>query len=359
MKKVNTKSQYGFSLVELMVSSAIGLLLLTGVGTVYLESRATFRQQEMLARMQEGARYAFEVMALEIRQAGYTGCAPENRTYSSLEVSTPPDWFNELASQPLFGYESGTGLPAVVTGELANTDAMSVIRLDDSGNYRVTSHNPSSAVISVVSNAGLNTGEILTAVSANCLYASTFQMTASPASKISHDSGAGTPGNSTKCLSDPASTDCTGPVSGYPALPVGSKIMRTRGTIYFIANNATSLEPSLFREILTTSGGAAASEAEELVEGVENMQILYGEDTSAPLDGNVDQYVTAEVVGNWDNVLAVRVSLLMRSVQNNVVNQPQAVEFNGGTVNSGVGADRRLRKVFTATFAIRNRPTPP
>ena len=358
MNKIPTPTQSGFSLVELMVSSAIGLLLLTGVGTIYIESRATFRQQEVLARMQEGARYAFEVMALEIRQAGYTGCAPANATYSSLAVPAlpaPPNWFNALATEPLFGYESGALLPAEVTGALANTDAVSVIRLDDSGNYRVTSHNPSAAVISVNSNAGLNTGEILTAVAANCLYASTFQMTASPSSKISHDPGAGTPGNSTKCLSDPTSAACMGPVSGFPDLPVDSKIMRTRGTIFYLTNGAGN-EPSLFREFLTSTG---TSDEEELTEGVENMQILYGEDTSAPLDGNVDQYVTAAAVGTWDNVLAVRVSLLMRSVQNNVVNQPQAVEFNGATVNSGAGADRRLRKVFTATFAIRNRPTPP
>lgn len=354
MNKIPTPPQSGFSLVELMVSSAIGLLLLTGVGTIYIESRATFRQQEVLARMQEGARYAFEVMALEIRQAGYTGCAPTSATYSSLEVSVPPDWFNALTT-PLSGYESGALLPAEVTGALANTDAVRVIRLDDSGNYRVTSHNPSAAVISVNSNAGLNTGEILTAVAANCLYASTFQMTASPASKISHDPGAGAPGNSTKCLSDPTSAVCMGPEAGFPDLPVDSKIMRTRGTIFYLMNGAGN-EPSLFREFLTSTG---TSDEEELIEGVEDMQILYGEDTSAPVDGNVDQYVAADAVSSWDNVLAVRVSLLMRSVQNNVVNQPQAVDFNGGAVNTGVGADRRLRKVFTATFAIRNRPTPP
>lgn len=355
MKTIHSKPQQGFSLVEMMVAATIGLLLLAGLGTVYLGSRETFRQQEMLGRMQEGARYAFEVMTLEIRQVGYTGCAPRDKTYSSLEVSVPPDWFNELATRPLFGYESGAGLPAVVAGELAGTDAVSVLRADDSGDFRVTDHDKASAVITLNKNHGLDLGEILTVVSADCSYASTFQMTAAPSTlKVQHNAGAGTPGNSTKCLGDPAGALCSGPPSGYPELLDNSKLMRTRGTIFFIANGASG-EPSLFREILTTDGGEAASEAEELIEGVENMQIVYGEDTSAPVDGNVDQYVTADAVTNWNNVFAVRVSLLMRSVVDNVVNQPQAISFNGATVNSGAGADRRLRKVFTATIAVRNR----
>lgn len=358
MNIIHSKSQQGFSLVEMMVAATIGLLLLTGLGTVYLGSRQTFRQQEMLARMQEGARYAFEVMTLEIRQVGYTGCAPKSKTYSSLEVSAPPDWFNDLATRPLFGYESGAGLPAVVTGELAGTDSVSVLRADDSGGFRVTDHDKASAVIDLNKNHGLNLGEILTVVSADCSYASTFQMTASPSTlKVQHNSGAGTPGNSTKCLGDPAGASCTGPPSGYPELSVNSKLMRTRGTIFFLANG-TSGEPSLFRENLATSAGAAVSEAEELIEGVEDMQILYGEDTTGtatPAARNVDEYVAADAVINWDNVFAVRVSLLMRSVENNVVNQPQAISFNGATVNSGAGADRRLRKVFTATIAVRNR----
>ena len=363
MNRMPTPTQSGFSLVELMVSSAIGLLLLTGVGTIYIESRATFRQQEVLARMQEGARYAFEVMALEIRQAGYTGCVPPNQIFSSLNPTVPVNWFDNLAN-PLMGFESGLGLPADVTGALANTDAVGIIRTDDSGNYRVApgGHTPSSSAnIELISNVGLVDGEILTAVDANCLFASTFQVTSLPsATRVQHNPGAGAPGNSTVCLGDPAGgpgSPCSIPAT-FPPLSDNSKIMRTVGTIFFIGTGV-STEPALFRENLATMAGAAVSTAEELVEGVENMQILYGEDSVAPADGNVDQYVTADAVGTWENVLAVRVSLLMRSVQNNVVNQPQAVEFNGATVNSGAGADRRLRKVFTATFALRNRPTPP
>lgn len=342
-----------------MVAITIGMLLLAGLGTVYLGSRQTYRQQDAMARMQEGARYAFELMTLDVRQAGYTGCAPIAQTFSTLNGT---DWFNNLATQPLAGYESGAGLPAAVTGELAATDALSVLRADDGGDYRVAIHNGPAASFQLVANHDLSEGEILTVVPPDCSVAVTFQMSG-PASApgtvdvVVHNTGVGTPGNSTKCLADPASAPCSSPAT-YPNLPPDSTIMRLSGHIYYLANNATSAEPSLFRERLSAAGGVASSTAEELVEGVENMQIVYGEDTSPIVPGTprtVDQYVAANAVANWTNVLAVRVSLLMRSVENNVVNQPQEVAFNGGTVNTGVGADRRLRKVFTATIAVRNR----
>lgn len=346
-------AQRGFSLIEMMIAITIGLLLLAGLGTVYLGSRQTYRQQDAMARMQEGARYAFELMTVDIRQAGFTGCAPVASTFSTLNGA---DWFNNLATQPLVGYESGAGLPATVAGELAGTDAVSVLRADDSGDYRVASHDAASAQFQLVANHDLKQGEILTVVPPDCSKAVTFQMTNvnnnNTIKVVDHNTGVGVPGNSTKCLDDPSGVPCSSPAT-YPNLPADSRIMRMSGHIYYLANNATSNEPSLFRESLGASGGAASSTAEELVEGVENMQILYGEDTNA--NGAVDQYVAANAVTNWNNVLAVRVSLLMRSVENSVVNQPQAVAFNGGTVNTGVGADRRLRKVFTATIAVRNR----
>lgn len=342
----------GFSLVELMIAVTIGMLVLAGVGTVYLGSRQTFREQETLARMQEGARYAFEALSVDIRQAGFAECAPKNKTFSTLNGA---NWYNTLASQPLFGYESGAGLPAVVTGALANTDAVKVIRSDNSGDYSVQSHNAASAQFTLKANHDLKQGEILTIVTPDCSKAVTFQMTNvnnnNTISQVVHNSGAGTPGNSTKCLDDPSSAACSSPAT-YPDIPADSRIMRQIGRIYFLANNPNG-QPALYRESLGPQGGVAGSTSEELVEGIEDMQIVYGEDTNA--DKNVDSYVAANAVANWDNVLAVRVSLLVRSVENNVVSSPVAVTFDGATVNSGVGADRRLRKVFTATIGVRNR----
>lgn len=63
----------GFSLVELLVSMTIGLFLLGGVFSVYLESQSTRRTAETIARMQEAGRIALMQISAEAQLAGYWG----------------------------------------------------------------------------------------------------------------------------------------------------------------------------------------------------------------------------------------------------------------------------------------------
>lgn len=90
--------------------------------------------------------------------------------------------------------------------------------------------------------------------------------------------------------------------------------------------------------------------AEELIEGVENMQIQYGED----LDGNrsADVYRSADQVVDWGAVVSVRISLLLQSVEDGIVSHPQTYRFNGMTTTA---TDRRLRRTFSTVIALRNR----
>ena len=71
--------QSGLTMLELMVSLALGLLLLTGVGTIYVGSNQTYRVQEQNARLQESGRYALELIGRNLRQAGYWNL-PANKT---------------------------------------------------------------------------------------------------------------------------------------------------------------------------------------------------------------------------------------------------------------------------------------
>ncbi len=116
--------------------------------------------------------------------------------------------------------------------------------------------------------------------------------------------------------------------------------MATR--VYHLATGAAG-RPSLFRSAQSGAG-------QELVEGVEDMQIVYGVDNNA--DRLADQYVAANLVTLWGNVVSVRVHLLLQSTEANVNLGPTTVFFNGANVNF---PDRRLRHGFTATVGIRNR----
>ncbi|MCW9024111.1 MAG: PilW family protein [Gammaproteobacteria bacterium] len=96
----------------------------------------------------------------------------------------------------------------------------------------------------------------------------------------------------------------------------------------------------------------------ELVEGIENMQVLYGIDTDAKRDGVPNRYTTANNVvamaGGWERVVAVRIAMLATSVD----------AFLAGTstrtyrmlIPGGLGAinDNIMRREYTTTVSLEN-----
>jgi type IV pilus assembly protein PilW len=94
----------------------------------------------------------------------------------------------------------------------------------------------------------------------------------------------------------------------------------------------------------------------ELLEGVENMQLTYGRDTTN--DGIPDVYNTATEVttaSGWDSVASVRVQLLVASIDDNVLQESQPYTFPSTAAAATTPADRRLRQIFINTIGIRSR----
>jgi hypothetical protein len=102
-----------------------------------------------------------------------------------------------------------------------------------------------------------------------------------------------------------------------------------------------------------------------IVQGVENIQLLYGEDT-VPGDDvrNATRYVTAcpasgicssDDVADWDDVVSVRIGIVVDS-QSNIATTDDAVAytlFRQPTI--AAVADRQRRRAYTTTAVIRNR----
>jgi type IV pilus assembly protein PilW len=63
--------QVGLTLLEMMIALSLGLLLLVGIGTIFVGSQQTYRVQEENARIQESGRFALDLLGRSIRQAGY------------------------------------------------------------------------------------------------------------------------------------------------------------------------------------------------------------------------------------------------------------------------------------------------
>lgn len=84
------------------------------------------------------------------------------------------------------------------------------------------------------------------------------------------------------------------------------------------------------------------------------MQILYGVDTDGDRAPDTYRNATAVTAGaDWPNVVTVRIGMLMRTVDEYGADVDNAVRAVNGT-NIGPMNDRRLRRVFTTTLALRN-----
>ncbi|MGQ0836089.1 MAG: PilW family protein [Gammaproteobacteria bacterium] len=73
MKRVLFNSLRGLSLVELMVALAIGSVLIVGALYMYQQGRSSFSLNERIARLQDDGRYVISVIEPDLELAGYYG----------------------------------------------------------------------------------------------------------------------------------------------------------------------------------------------------------------------------------------------------------------------------------------------
>jgi type IV pilus assembly protein PilW len=72
--------QKGMSLIELLVSIAIGLIILTAIGTVYVNSNNLMRQRDDQTQVNEPARIAMQMLHQNLVQAGFVDIFDLNAT---------------------------------------------------------------------------------------------------------------------------------------------------------------------------------------------------------------------------------------------------------------------------------------
>jgi type IV pilus assembly protein PilW len=159
-----------------------------------------------------------------------------------------------------------------------------------------------------------------------------------------------------ECLTSPAPTPIAGTnnaglnASDTITVQLSTGACGSISTITYSIQTGAGGQPALF-----VKNDAAA--AQEQVEGIENMQILYGADTNT--DNTPDYYVPAGTVGlNMTQVVSIRISLLAATVDNNLTSQPLPYTYNGtaySTTTTPAVTDRKIRRVFNSTIAVRNR----
>lgn len=327
----------GFGLVELMVAATIGLILLGGIGYVYLGSRQTFRTQDDFSRIQENVRYALDQVGVDVRMAGYAGCL----NLASIDPANPSaaPAIGVIANNPptislaeaMRGYDgaSWTAPGTAPANWISGTGVFVITRASEGGVNLTGNTTPTNANLQIAGNPNnFVAGEAL--LVANCLTADLFRATT-----VSNSGGTVTVAHSS------SSNTANFTINAYGD---EAEMFRMISNTYFIGTNPAGV-PALYRRPLDGN-------AEEMVDNVENIVMRFGIDTDN--DFVVNNYVSAGAVTDWRQVMTARLSMVFRSNSNNVATQVQPYVLEGATVTPAT-TDRRLRQIATATFGLRNR----
>ncbi|MCG3144043.1 MAG: hypothetical protein HONDAALG_01434 [Gammaproteobacteria bacterium] len=400
---MQSRMQLGFSLVELMVAMAIGIFLMFGAVTVFTNSKRTYNENEISSRLQENLRFASEILTHDVRMAGYYGCANTDvpttaasptKLHSAIPAAliTNANHILDLTGGGIEGWEgstataewlpSGLDISAWITAPVASDTAMSaatfgapistgspdaiLIRHAGGVHWEVTAQmaNLTSAVSidnTPVNGVAVNTGDLVSV--SNCNSADVFRVASQGSTSV-------TPVSGTKVNTEYGEKKTFTSDAGTTVEYATSRLSKFAPVAYYIglgcmdpdtdSDTATCANtgPALFRQIWDSSSGSVIRQ--QLLAGIENMQITYGIDTSG--DRVPDAYVRADdaslgTAANWDSqVVSVRIGLLARTeLPRSLQPDTRVYTLNDTDLFGGAAPnDTHTRRLLVATVALRN-----
>ncbi|MGB9429814.1 MAG: PilW family protein [Gammaproteobacteria bacterium] len=367
-----TSHQSGLSLIELLIAMVVGLILLAGVLAIFISGRKGYGANSAVAQVQENGRFALDFIRNDTRMSSYMGCTTTART--NAIVNPLGQLYNFLL--PVYGYEFNGTDPSTATSAspyaIASENPAKIVMSGGSwtpaadvtlpisaipgsdalvlytavGNPVYVTTPTAGGVITVNDSTPFVAGQLT--VITDCLRSTVFQMSATsnsvPGTLTVGGGGPPGPGNSASSFS-----------VGYE---MGAQVLTADAIVYYVGQGADN-SPALFRVDVLPDGSLGIPQ--ELVPGVENMQALYGVDTTGGSLSTPNQYLDAadvDATGNWPNVLSVQIGLLVRSDPGAMPLPTIAQKFNILDTYVTAPMDTRLRHVFTATIYLRNAPLP-
>lgn len=355
---MSQRSVGGFSLLEILLAASLGVVVAAALVQLFAASGRSNVLLSGEAGLQESVRHAFEFLARSARGAGYLGCSAGAVVVNGLngaweriveveiavavdgfdgvgEGNRAQDWNPPLSALPLRGV-SGTGQAfrsrnRITAARLRPGSDVVVFRRVEAPLHRLAAPWTDADPLTVMLDEDASLAGDFALVS-DCRQAALVRID-------------GARGVGRTILTRPAGS---GPFDNRPVASVfadvepfgdadqsaGAAVARIVTEIYFVAegggtNNRRDGVWSLWRKTSTRR-------AVELVQGIEDMEILFGVDG---VDGDDSRAPTRYVPpqGTADPVRTVRVSLVASSVD--------AVTADG----------RALSRRFSRTLALRNR----
>lgn len=336
------KHQKGLSLIELMIAIALGLFLMAGLIQMFIGSKVTFTTQQGLSRVQENGRLAIEFISSDVRMAGFMGF---NARATTTSIGSPS--ITNMISSPNITNNYVRGIEVVLPAAPIN-DAV-----------------PGTPVLALRGVIANTTASLINPLTPGTITVPLIQ-------QVNNGCGGGVPRLNGLCVNDVAVlSDAERSIVFTPAgiaiaganitvtytggwgnkladlhnfYDRGAHLSAGTNVIYFIRENDDTGRRGLFQQINN-------QDAQEVLEGVENMAFSFSR-ASAPAT-----FVPAlnQIGNSWagnDPPVALRVELLVASVEDNIIDNPQRYNFNGAAVQA---TDRRLYQTFSTTIALRNR----
>jgi type IV pilus assembly protein PilW len=263
----------GLSLIELLVAVTIGGVLIFGATKVYVDSKATYEVNETAARLQETARYALSVIEPDIRMSNYLGLTKGGHAVDGKHPQT----------------ETSTGVAQLCGTNFAQDIERSLEAADN--DYTLDCGAFGAGAVASSDTITVRRAAIAPSV--------------------------GTTGRLRICstradvwLRTDTST-CTGPPNGR----INDLVVNT----YYVSQDSTQRAglPSLRRRPLGTVGGVPQFlDDEEIIPGIEDMQVQFGVDLGPIRDGSAQRYINPSELGGLaatDQIVSVRIWLLVRA----------------------------------------------
>lgn len=366
------RPQRGLSLVELLIGITLGLMLTGAIIQLFAGTKATYLSEQSLSRVQETGRFALEFLKRDVRMAGFAGtCAgglptPKNHLNIGSAAYDPVIYAREPG---VLGWDyPGTGdgatfhLPAIGRSTrfaaastwtasdgaplstllddrlMPGSDVLMLTWLEPVPGIRTRAGNPvDNSGIALDAPNGLGPDAIVQIT--DCNVSDLFQnRTDETAARLSRGSGAGNP---------PGNRMAHHWSAAYQA---DAQVLRRRIQVYYVGRRRTGEEPSLYRMDFGIHGTQLRA-ADELVEGVENLQVSYG--IPPPGAGGMSRFVSADAVTDWAAVSMVRLALLVRAADEDG-GPPDTRRFELAGVQIDPVDDRRQRQVFQIDIGVRN-----
>lgn len=361
---MNRSRQTGMTLVELMLASFISLILLAGVGQIFLSTKQLYVGDTEQSDMQDTARYLFHYLAEQVHQAGMVGCAKLNGNNYTSSIATYDDSYYHPFHIGIQGFLKGTStLPAILHSRpiLSGSDVMVVRRATEQG-FRLVKQKSNNKFfaehLSTEANScsgstaarinGICADDILIAV--DCQKGRSFV--------VSDIATAQDNGDTIVEIEHVANNNpgtWGGPDSDTPLdkFDVRDTVLnKAATTAYYITTNG-----SFYAKV-------GAKNASLLASGVEHMRILYGIDSDN--DGSVNKFLSANMISadpaaadNYNNVVSLQIALLLRSQRtvltvDEIASSPGSVDYSLLDSTVSMTVDGFIRKVYTTTIHLRN-----